>query len=88
MFKPANYVSEFVSISVMLLMAIALIAGQANATVDQANVATSELQQTIGDRFNIDFEGQLGDKAVKITIGVITELGANSDLGHFRGEDE
>ena len=88
MFKPANYVSEFVSISVMLLMAIALIAGQANATVDQANVATSELQQTIGDRFNIDFEGQLGDKAVKITIGVITELGVNSDLGHFRGEDE
>lgn len=88
MFKPANYVSEFVSISVMLLMAIALIAGQANATVDQANVATSELQQTTGDRFNIDFEGQLGDKVVKITIGVITELGVNSDLGHFRGEDE
>lgn len=73
MFKPANYVSEFVSISVMLLMAIALIAGQANATVDQANVATAELQQTIGDRFNIDFEGQLGDKAVRITIGVITK---------------
>ena len=88
MFKPANYVSEFVSISVMLLMAIALIAGQANATVDQANVATAELQQTIGDRFNIDFEGQLGDKAVRITIGVITKLGADGDLSHFRGEDE
>ncbi len=88
MFKPANYVSEFVSISVMLLMAIALIAGQANATVDQANVATAELQQTIGDRFNIDFEGQLGDKAVRITIGVITKLGADADLSHVRGEDE
>ncbi len=88
MFKPANYVSEFVSISVMLLMAIALIAGQANATVDQANVATPEIQQMTGDRFNIDFEGQLGDKAVRITIGVITKLGADADLSHFRGEDE
>ena len=68
MLKPAQYVSKFVSLAVMILMAVAVVAGQTNASVE--------------DRFDIDFEGQLGAKAVIITIGVV------SDLGKFRGENE
>ena len=75
MFKPANYISEFVSISVMLLMAVELIAGQANATVNKAQAAAAmEFHQVIEDRFSIDFEGHLGATAVKITVGVAAEL--------------
>ena len=83
MFKAANYISEFVSISVMLLMAVALIAGQANATVKEAQAAAAmEFHQVIEDRFSIDFEGHLGATAVKITVGVAAELsqiGAEND---------
>ena len=42
----------------------------------------TEIHQAIEDRFSIDFEGQLGARAVIITIGVV------SDLGQFRGEKE
>ncbi len=82
MFKPANYISEFVSLSVMLLMAVALVAGQANATVKDAHAAAIEVHRSIEDRFGIDFEGQLGATAVKITVGVAI------DSDHPGGEDE
>ncbi len=83
MSKPAQYVSEFVSLGVMILMAIAVVAGQANATVKETSAsAATEFHQAIEDRFSIDFESRLGTKAVIITIGVV------SDLGQFRGENE
>ncbi len=83
MFKPAEYVSEFVSFAVMILMAVAVVAGQASASIEEASAAAAtEFHQAIEDRFNIDFEGRLGAKAVIITIGVV------SDLGQFRGENE
>ena len=81
MFKPAQYVSEFVSLTVVILMAVAVVAGQVSASIEGASAAT-EFHQAIEDRFNIDFEGRLGAKAVMITIGVV------SDLGQFRGENE
>ncbi len=83
MFKPAQYVSEFVSLAVMILMAVAVVAGQANASVKEASTAAAmEFHQAIEDRFSIDFEGRLGAKAVRITIAVV------SDIGQFRGENE
>ncbi len=83
MFKPAHYISEFVSLSVMLLMAVALVAGQANATVKDTHAAAAiEFHRSIEDRFSIDFEGQLGATAVKITVGVVT------DSDHPVGEDD
>ncbi len=83
MFKPAHYISEFVSLSVMLLMVVALVAGQANANVKDTHAAAAiEFHRSIEDRFSIDFEGQLGATAVKITIGVAI------DSDHPGGEDE
>ena len=67
----------------MILMVIAVVAGQANATADGASAAAmTEIHQVIEDRFSVDFEGQLGARAVIITIGVVSEL------GQFRGENE
>ena len=83
MFKPAQYVSEFVSLGVMILMAVAVVSGQANATVNEASAAAAmEFHQATEDRFSIDFDSRLGARAVIITIGVV------SDLGQFRGENQ
>jgi len=61
MFKPAQYVSEFVSLAVMILMAVAVVAGQANATANEASAAAAmAFHQSTEDRFSIDFYSRLG----------------------------
>jgi hypothetical protein len=81
--KPSIHFNDYVSLAVMLLMVVALVAGQADAS-DYAAEKAVELAPiaVLDDRLNIDLSGQLGDQALKISIAVAT------DLSHFRGEDE
>jgi len=83
MFKIGLRFNEYVSLAVMFLMVVALVAGQADASTDGANRnrPVSSIA-VLDDRIHIDFDGQLGDAALKVSIAVAT------DLSHFRGEDE
>ena len=83
MFKPTVQFSDYVSLVVMLLMVVALVAGQADASAyadDESMTVTPFAARD--NRTKIDFEGQLGEKALQISIAIVT------DLSHFRGEDE
>jgi hypothetical protein len=83
MIRPIVRFSDYVSLAVMLLMVVALVTGQADAS-SYANGEESPVAAiaAMEDRINIDFEGQLSDTALKISIAIVT------DLSHFRGEDE
>lgn len=79
--------NEVVSFAVMLLMVVALVAGQSDAAgEDTVSVRTigsiAEPMTIIEERLKIDFDGEIGAAAVRISIDLA------SDLGHFRGEDE
>jgi len=75
--------NEYVSLAVMILMVVALVAGQADASTDSAELKRPASPITaLDDRINIDFDGQLGGAVLKVSIAVAT------DLSHFRGEDE
>lgn len=83
MFKPTVQFNDYVSLAVMLLMVVALVAGQADANSgESAKQAASSPVVSLDDRINIDFDGHLSDKAVQISIAVVT------DLSQFRGENE
>ena len=83
MSKPIVHFNDYVSLAVMLLMIVALVAGQADASDYPAKKALSLVPITVmDDRLNIDFDGHIGDQALKVSIAVVT------DLSHFRGEDE
>ncbi|MDH5239723.1 MAG: hypothetical protein OEW73_02940 [Gammaproteobacteria bacterium] len=80
--------NEYVSLAVMILMVVALVAGQADASTDNAepdrpvSPISALVDRSNDDRIHIDFDGQLGDSVLKFNIAVAT------DLSHFRGEDE
>jgi hypothetical protein len=83
MFKANVQFNDFVSLAVMLLMVVALVAGQADANAHLAQDAMPVAPiATHDDRINIDFNGYLGDAALKVSIAIV------SDLNNFRGEDE
>jgi len=83
MFKPSIQFNDYVSLAVMLLMVVALVAGQADASsyADDEEMSVAPLA-AMDNRMSIDFEGQLSEQALKISIAIVT------DLRHFRGEDE
>jgi hypothetical protein len=85
--KLTVHFNDYVSLAVMLLMIVALVAGQVDASAHAADKVMSAAPiESVGNRFddriNIDFDGQLGGQALKVSIAVAT------DLGYFRGEDE
>lgn len=81
--KPIIHFNNYVSLAVMLLMVVALVAGQAGASDYAAEKAVSVAPIVVlEDRVNIDLRGHIGDQALKVSIAVAT------DLSHFRGEDE
>jgi len=81
--KPTIHFNDYVSLAVMLLMIVALVAGQADASNYVADKASSVAPIAVmDDRLSIDFNGHIGDQALKVSIAVVT------DLSHFRGEDE
>jgi len=83
MSKPTIHFNDYVSLAVMLLMVVALVAGQADASGYADDKAMSVSPIAIEDsRLHLDFDGHLSDKALKISIAVV------KDLSHFRGEDE
>ena len=83
MFKPTIQFNDFVSLAVMLLMVVALVAGQADASTyaDGREMSVAPIA-TLDNRTNIDLQGQLSERALKVSITIVT------DLSHFRGEDE
>ena len=81
--KPSIHFNDYVSLAVMLLMIVALVAGQADASDYATERAVSVAPISVpDDRLNIDLSGQIGDQALKVSIAIVT------DLSHFRGEDE
>jgi len=83
MSKPSIHINDYISLAVMLLMIVALVAGQAEASAyATANKGSIAPMATMDERIRFDFDGQLGDQAMKLSIAVV------SDLSHFRGEDE
>jgi hypothetical protein len=83
MSKPTVHFNDYVSLVVMLLMAVALVTGQADASADGADrPAPVAPIAALDDRINIDFDGHLGDAALKVTIAIAT------DPSLIRGENE
>ena len=83
MSKPTIHFNNYISLAIMLLLVVALVAGQADASNYAAEKAMSVAPiAVLEDRLNIDLSGHIGDQALKISIAVAT------DLSHFRGEDE
>ena len=83
MFKPSVQFNDYVSLAVMLLMVVALVAGQADAKAYAPGKERSVTPSAMPDhRINIDFDGRLSDKALQVSIAVV------ADSSHFRGEDE
>ena len=83
MAKPSIHINDYISLAVMLLMIVALVAGQADASpYAAANKSPAAPIAVAGDRIKFDFDGHIGDQAMQLSIAVVT------DLSHFRGEDE
>ena len=85
--KLTVHFNDYVSLAVMLLMIVALVAGQVDASAYAADKVMSvapivNVSDRLDDRINIDFDGHLGGQALRVSIAVAT------DLSHFRGEDE
>ena len=75
MSKVSVQFNDYVSLAVMLLMFVALVAGQADAS---ARASEKEMSVhpivALDDRLSIDFDGHLSDKALKISIAIVTDL--------------
>ncbi len=83
MSKPTVHFGDYVSLAVMLLMFVALVAGQAGASSHANDEAMPVSPIAVEDsRLHLDLDGHLSDKALKISIAIV------KDLRHFRGEDE
>ena len=81
--RPTIHFNDYVSLAIMLLMSVALIAGQADASVDESESATAIGSIVLfEDRSKLEISGLISEKALEISISVV------NDLGHFRGEDE
>ena len=74
MSKSTIHFNDYVSLAVMLLMIVALVAGQADASAYAAKKVLSVAPITVlDDRLNIDFDGHIGNQALKVSISVVTE---------------
>jgi len=87
MSKTIIHFNDYVSLAVMLLMVVAFVAGQADASAYEAEKAMSAspvaaFEAMPHEQLKINFDGHLGDEVLKVSIAVVT------DLRHFRGEDE
>ncbi len=83
MSKATVQFSDYVSLAVMLLMVVAFVAGQTDASAYAVDNTPPVAPTTrMDDRMNMSFDGHLDGMALHIGIAVAT------DLSHFRGEDE
>ena len=77
--KKIPYINELVSISVLLLMAIALVAGEADATLHKAARAAAALTEAHADeKTNLPFattiNTRIAGQPLTISINAVAEL--------------
>ena len=84
MTKPVPYLNEIVSLTVMLLMIIALVAGQAEATAGEEPRARGvpAAEQRSEAPFNATIRAEIDGKPLTISID------ASAEFEYFRPEDE
>jgi len=88
MTKPTFQFSEIVSFTVMLLMIVALVAGQADANLRDASQATAITPSAVfDDHLSIEASGHLGAAVLSMTIDIASDY-ATAEFDYFRGEDE
>jgi len=74
MSKPNVHFNDYISLAVMLLMFVALVAGQADARDYAAGKMMSVAPiAVLDDRLNIGLSGHIGDHVLKVSISVVTE---------------
>ena len=74
MSKPNVHFNDYVSLAVMLLMFVALVAGQADARDYAAGKMMSVAPiAVLDDRLSIGLSGHIGDHELKVSISVVTE---------------
>jgi len=74
MSKSTIHFNDYVSLAVMLLMVVALVAGQADASAYAVKKVLSVAPiMVLDDRLNIDFDGHIGDQVLKVSISVVSE---------------
>jgi len=74
MSKPNLHFNNYISLAVMLLMVVALVAGQADARDYAAGKVMSVAPIAVSDdRLNIGLSGHIGDHALKVSISIVTE---------------
>jgi len=74
MSKSTIHFNDYVSLAVMLLMFVALVAGQADASAYAARKALSAAPITVlDDRLSIGFDGHIGDQVLKVSISVVSD---------------
>ncbi len=87
MAKSVPYMSEIVSLTVMFLMALALVTGQADATIhNQASATTdfavADVVEEVSTPFRSTINARIHGDPLTISIHAVTEL------NNFRFEDE
>ncbi|MCP4332452.1 MAG: hypothetical protein GY785_07325 [Gammaproteobacteria bacterium] len=87
MSKPIPYINEIVSLTIMLLMVVALVAGQADATIHEQIRADADFREAIvveeaDAPFRTTIEAHIGGLPLTISID------AEAEFSHFRFEDE
>lgn len=83
MSKPFFQSGEIFSLAIMLLMFVALVAGQADATLRAtANTTQVEPAAVFEDHLIIDVDSQFGTTVLKIAVDVA------ADLNYLRNEKE
>jgi len=87
MSKPIPYINEIVSLTVMLLMVVALVAGQADATVHKkvqadADVGGAVVIEEADAPFRTTIKAHIDGLPLTISIDAETEF------DHFRFDDE
>ncbi len=74
MSKSTIHFNNYVSLAVMLLMIVALVAGQTDASAYATKKALLVAPITLlDDRLNFDFYGHIGNQVLKVSISVLTE---------------
>jgi len=87
MSKSVPYINEFVSISVLLLMVVALVAGEADATIHEQDrvrgeIAAADVVEEASAPFKTTIRAHIDGHPLTISIDAVAEL------SYFRFEGE
>ena len=87
MSKSVPYINEFVSIAILLLMVVALVAGEADAEIHaqervRGEIASANVIEEVSAPFRTTIEAHIDGHPLTISIDAVAEL------SFFRFEDE